>query len=183
MSSRALSPSLARATLLLAFLLPLATACGQGGKENEPTPTPTREVAAPDIRGVDFTALADVRKLIDSLGGGEVLLGEIIFADLTGDGQSEAVVPVASGGSAGIIAYAVFGYEDGSLRELLAVRPETGRVSVAVEDGVLKETQPLYGPEDPFCCPRQLWNQYYRWDGRELVVDRQETIDNPPAKP
>jgi len=171
--------------LAFALLLALVAGCGKG-EENEGEPTPTTTIlpaTAADILAVDFSRVEEVRKLIDSIGGGEVLPGEVIFADLTGDDKPEAVVRIASGGTAGDVAYAVFAYRDGKLTALLTVRPETGRVQVAVEGGVLKETQPLYGPEDPLCCPSRLQNTYYRWDGQALAVDRQETVDNPTAKP
>jgi len=147
----------------------------------EPEPTATA-VANPDIQGVDFSQVPAVEELVaDS--GGRVLPQEIIFADLTGDGADEAVVPVSSGGSGGNVAYAVFGYRGGDLKELLVVKPEAGRVTVAVEDGMLVETQPVYAPEDPLCCPSQLRHTYYRWDGSELVVDHEKTETVPSAKP
>jgi hypothetical protein len=115
--------------------------------------------------------------------GGSLLPEEVILADLTGDGAEEAVIPVSSGGTGGNIAYAVFSYRDGELEEILTVKPEAGRVIVSVEDGLLVETQPIFGPEDPLCCPSQLRHTYYRWDGEELVVDHQETETVPSAKP
>jgi hypothetical protein len=172
------------AALTAVLLLALAAACGQGQEDEEPAPTATfAPVTAPDIFRIDFTQVEEVGKLIDRLGGGEILEEQVIFSDLTGNGELEAVVPISSGGSAGNVAYAVFAYDDGELTALLSVRPESGSVAVAVEGGVLKETQPLFGPEDPLCCPAQLQNTYYRWDGQELVVERQEVIDNPTAKP
>ena len=183
MCSRVLSPRLAVVPLLAALLLLAAAACGQGQEEEGPAPTATELAAPTDIRQVDFAQVEEVRKLIDRLGGGEVVPAEVIFADLTGDGSDEAVVPISSGGSGGHLAFAVFGYRDGELTALLTVRPESGRVAASVEEGLLKQTQPVYGPEDPLCCPGQLQNTYYRWDGRELVVDRAETVDNPTAKP
>jgi hypothetical protein len=147
----------------------------------EPEPTATA-VANPDIQGVDFSQVPAVEELVaDS--GGRVLPQEIIFADLTGDGADEAVVPISSGGSGGNVAYAVFGYSGGDLEELLVVKPEAGRVTVSAEDGMLVETQPVYAPEDPLCCPSQLRHTYYGWDGSEFVVDHEETETVPSAKP
>jgi hypothetical protein len=179
-----------RRAALLPLLLVAAVVlagCGQKSNETESTPTPTPEPtataeAAPDISGVDFSQVPAVESLLaDS--GGRLLPEQIIFADLTGDGVDEAVVPISSGGTGGDIAYAVFTDRGGHLEELLQVKPEAGRVAAAVEDGVLVETQPVYAPEDPLCCPSQLRRTYYRWDGADLVVDHQETETVPSAKP
>ena len=173
--------------LLLVAALVVA-ACGTGqDQEPEVTPSPPPERTAtaapgPDIDEVDFSQVPAVQALLED-SGGRLLPEEIIFADLTGDGAEEAVVPISSGGTGGNIAYAVFGYRGGDPEEILVVKPEAGRVMVAVEDGVLAETQPVYAPEDPLCCPSQLRHTYYRWDGRELVVDHEITEKVPSAKP
>jgi hypothetical protein len=182
--------------LLLLGVALVVAACGTG-QEQEPGTTPTSSPAAtsspspkptattvsnPDISGVDFSQVPAVEDLLKN-SGGRLLPQEIIFADLTGDGVDEAVVPISSGGTGGDVAYAVFGYRGGDLEKILVVKPEAGRVMVSVEDGVLVETQPVYAPEDPLCCPSQLRHTYYRWDGSELVVDHQETEKVPSAKP
>jgi hypothetical protein len=172
--------------LLLVTAL-LIAGCGEKDDEPESTPSPMLEPtataeAASDISGVDFSQVPAVESLLED-SGGHLLPEEIILADLTGDGADEAVVPISSGGSGGDIAYAVFGDRGGELEELLQVKPEAGRVTATVEDGVLVETQPIYAPEDPLCCPSQLRRTYYRWDGEELVVDREETESAPSVKP
>ncbi len=175
-------------TLLAVLLL---AGCGTGENQNEegvsspvPSPEPTvvantvvpnTAVAQNDIRNVDFSQTPQGQELV--AGGGEILPGTIIYADLTGDGQEEAVVPVSSGGTGGDIGFAVFTERNGTLEELLASTP--GRVMVEVDGGVLVETQPIYGPDDPNCCPSQLKKIYYRWDGDALVVDHEETINQP----
>jgi hypothetical protein len=190
-------PGWALGLLLLAAAL-LVAACDTG-QEQEPGATPTSSpaptsspspkpeatatvAASSDIEGVDFSEVPAVEDLLAE-SGGRLLPQEIIFADLTGDGAEEAVVPISSGGTGGNVAYAVFGYRGGDLEEFLVVRPEAGRVMVSVEGGVLVETQPVYAPEDPLCCPSQLRHTYYRWDGSELVVDHEETETVPSAKP
>jgi len=176
--------------LLLGAALVLA-ACGkQEEEEPEVTPSPPLEQTAtvetvtpsPEIQDVDFSQVPAVEDLL-AASGSRLAPDQIIFADLTGDGVDEAVVPISTGGSAGNFAYAVFGYQEGDLEELLVAKPEAGRVTVSVEDGVLVETQPIYAPEDPFCCPSQLHHIYYRWDGGELVVDYEITEKVPSAKP
>jgi hypothetical protein len=176
--------------LLLGAALVLA-ACGtQKEDESQVTPSPAPEQTATveavtpssEIQEVDFSQVPAVQGLMAE-SGGSLLPEDIIFADLTGDGVDEAVVPISSGGSGGDIAYAVFGYRGGDLKELLVVKPEAGRVTVSVEGGALVDTQPVYAPEDPLCCPSELRHTYYRWDGSELVVDHQATEKAPSAKP
>jgi len=190
-------PGWAVGLLLLGVALVVA-ACGTGQEQEpeatatsspaptsspSPSPKPTATTASnPDISGVDFSQVPAVEDLLQN-SGGRLLPQEIIFADLTGDGVDEAVVPISSGGTGGDVAYAVFGYQGGELEKLLVVKPEAGRVTVSVEGGVLVETQPVYAPEDPLCCPSQLQHTYYRWDGSGLIVDHQETEKVPSAKP
>ena len=181
----------------IGLLLPIfvaalvAAACGtnddeEGAEATLPPPleSTATEAPGPDIEQVDLSQVPAVEDLVSDTGG-ELLPEETLFADLTGDGADEAVVPISSGGSGGNVAYAVLGYRDGDLEEILAVKPEpeAGRVTMAVEGGVLVETQPVYGPEDPLCCPSQLQHTYYRWDGEDLVVDHQETETAPSVKP
>jgi hypothetical protein len=169
----------------------LAAACGTKDDEDQseatlPPPLESTATVAPGpaIEGVDLSQVPAVEDLVEDTGG-ELLPEETLFADLTGDGANEAVVPISSGGSGGNVAYAVLGYRDGNLEKILEVKPEpeAGRVTMAVEEGVLVETQPVYGPEDPLCCPSQLQHTYYRWDGEDLVVDHQETETAPSVKP
>ena len=183
-------PGWALGLLLLVAALAVA-ACSKQGEEQPPattSPSPESTAAAasvtpnPEIDQVDFSQVLAVQDLLE-LTGGRLLPQEIIFADLTGDGSDEAVVPISSGGTGGNIAYAVFGYRGGSLQELLVANPAAGRVMISIEDGMLVDTQPVYAPEDPLCCPSQLQHTYYRWDGSRFVVDHQETEKEPSAKP
>jgi hypothetical protein len=186
-------PGWALGSLLLVGALAVA-ACGKQGEEQpsattSPSPESTAtEVAAasatpnPEIDQVDFSQVQAVKDLLE-MTGGRLLPQEVIFADLTGDGSDEAVVPISSGGTGGNIAYAVFGYRAGYLQELLVANPAAGRVMISIEDGMLVDTQPVYAPEDPLCCPSQLQHTYYRWDGSRFVVDHQETEKEPSAKP
>lgn len=162
---------------------PMASPVSSSSPSSSPEPAATATIVVTlDIQAVDFSEVPAVQTLLED-SGGRLLPQETIFADLTGDGAEEAVVPISSGGSGGNVAYAVFGYRGGDLKELLAVTPAAGRVTVVVEDGVLVDTQPVYAPEDPLCCPSQLLHTYYRWNGSELVVDHETTETVPSAKP
>lgn len=166
------------ATLLLA-------ACGEeeaAGDRLTPTPsvaTPTTPPSA-DIRDVDFSGVADVRQAVEAVGGDLSLL-EVVYGDLTGDGADEAVVLIPSGGTMGNIGFLVYTMEGSDLRLLL---DRLGIwVAVEIEGKQLIQVQPLYSADDPECCPSQLKRTYYEWDGSALVVDREETVDNPDVGP
>ncbi len=143
--------------------------------------TPVLETAtrtpAPDIRQQDLTDQAGLQEFLVS--GGSVEAEAIIYADLTDDGVEEAVLPIASGGTAGNIAMLVFGYGPGGLRELLREVPPAeaigGHIGARLELGQLVLSWPIYGPDDANCCPTGgRRDRYYRWDGDALVLEREE---------
>jgi guanyl-specific ribonuclease Sa len=89
--------------------------------------------------------------------GGQVLLKDIVYLNLDGTGNEpleEAVIPLHSGATAGIIGYVVFRYQNAIARYVthgegykLNIAPDKGR------RGGLLVSQPLYGAEDANCCP------------------------------
>ena len=162
----------------------LLSACG-AGDEGEPTPTVARPTAtaAPsvDVREVDFSEVSEVRDALEE-SGGELVEEDIQYVDLTGDSLEEAIVPLFSGGTAGNIALWVYGYVGEDLEALLA-QPDSYKIVARVEDGMLVLVDPVYGPDDPNCCPSQLRNRYYEWDGGELALVEEEIVDNPDVAP
>ena len=71
---------------------------------------------------------ANVKSIV-RLGGFGGVSGPI-YADLTRDGRDDVLVPIASGGTAGIVAFYVYSYHFGGLRNLL-VRNEATRSGCA----------------------------------------------------
>jgi hypothetical protein len=182
-----------RHLLVFACLLSLAAAafvmgCSSGDYGGNATVTETLQTTAtavvtvpaetatpaPDIRQEDLTQQSGLREFLSS-SGGQVNTGSIIYADLTGDGADEAVVPIASGGEGASIAVFVFGFRPGGLEELLRVAPKSGSLKENIVDGQLTLTEPTYAASDPFCCPSQLEITTYRWDGSHFVVANQRT--------
>ena len=172
-------------TVALTFVLvALAAGCDDGDSNGEATPvsgvTPTDSAVtatltstpAPDIREQDLEELPALQDFVAS-SGGEIDLARAIYADLTGDGAEEAVVPVSSGGTLGDLAIFVVGYGPGGLQELLRALPDSPRSSIRanVEDGQLVTTEEVFGPDDPLCCPSQLRQRTYGWDGSALVLE------------
>jgi len=93
----------------------------------------------------------------------------VLFADLTGDGRLDAVVPVLGGGQSGVVAYFVYAIVGGRVRDILAVN-DTDRAALAIERGRLIEVTPVYRRADPRCCPSALRTTVIRWDGQQMVV-------------
>ncbi len=142
-------------------------------------------VAGSPIFDADFSEAPEIAEFL-SAAGGEIVDNAIVFADLTGDGAEEAVVPISSGGTAGDIAYFVYTIAGGDLTLLKDVTPETGRVQVEVNaEGQLVERQPVYGPDDPECCPGQVRVRTYEWDGSDFALVSDETVpgSSPAGKP
>jgi hypothetical protein len=150
---------------------PTATAPEPAATATQPAPaaTPTQG-ASSDIRQEDLTQQPGLSDFL-ATGGGEVQPVAIIYADLTGDGAEDAVVPVSSGGEGGNIAVFVYGFVDGTLIELLKAEPEETSIEADVENGQLVTTEGIYADGDALCCPSTIRHTSYTWDGTALVVD------------
>ena len=146
-------------------------------------PPPAIAAVGRGIRSVDFAGLPLLQALSGRLAG-RVDKAAITFADLTGDGSEDAIVPITSDGTFGNLAVVVFTEKDGAPQAVLtrlAGRERRGLILV-FERGVLTETSGLYGPFDANCCPSQLVKTYFRWDGSNLVVDHTDTLTAAPGK-
>lgn len=92
---------------------------------------------------------------------------QVRFKDLTKDRRADAVVRVASGGSAGDVALYVFstdGARDGDLRVVYR-KQALYRVSVALRQRLYYRV-PRYAPGEELCCPATLLERSIRWDAR-----------------
>ncbi len=175
------------AFIAAAVLAALAVACDDGDeKAKTPTPAATASATATtaplDIREADLARQPDVKALLQRLGG-EVSPEDVLYADLTGDGQEEAIVPVSSGGTAGNLAFIVLGYRGGELVALLSEVPAEGSLRVELEDHHLVEVLPVYSAGDTPGFPSRIKRVYYAWKDDALVVDREDVVDNPNAPP
>jgi hypothetical protein len=100
-----------------------------------------------------------------------------VFADLTGDGKSDAVVTVENGGAAGALAAYVLtaeGSPKGDLR--VAFRSQSlyqGRVRVS--GPTLAVVLPRYVRGDDVCCTRRATERDYAWDAAKKAFTRRAT--------
>ena len=167
----------------------LLSACGGGSGTKSTTATRPASPAATSsavatpalgIRTLDLSRAPDVQALVASTGGAYVQSG-VIYADLTGDAIDDAVVPISSGGTLGDVAFLVLALSGTGTKTLLKVAPTDGAggVSVAVVAGKPVMTRPLYGPEDPNCCPSALRKTTYAWDGAAFKEESVTTEVNP----
>ncbi len=137
--------------------------------------TPVAPVAS--LRDVAFDDLGLAGPLIDAAGGGEVPLERVEFHDLLGgDGIEEAVVVVESGGSLGDLGVGVFVLiEDAP--ELVQFIGTAGRIEVRL--GLVVTIEGVWGADDPQCCPSQLRETSYQWDGARFVAITEQVVANP----
>ncbi len=165
------------------FLAALAVGCSGGDTDAGATatlePVASSTVATPttpvDIRQVDLASEPAVAEFLGT-SGGAVDTDRVMYADLTGDGNDEAVVPVSSGGEGGDIAVFVIGYVNGGLEDLLLAQPAETSITAAIENGQLVTAEGVFAPGDPFGVPSQVLNRYYAWNGEALVVEREEQV-------
>jgi hypothetical protein len=169
-------------------LLAIASlACGDGGTSSPQATSTPRDPST--IRRVDLSADISLQNTLRQLGSGEIAIREVLYADLTGDGLEEAIVPITSGGTVGNIAYVVLTMPKTQPSVILTRRLERGsagglKMAIETSSGrpVLVETAAEYGAEDSFCCPSMLRRTTFRWDGSQLQVEREDKT-NAPANP
>jgi hypothetical protein len=98
---------------------------------------------------------------------GYALIDDAAFADLDGDGAEEAIIPVASGGTAGLLGIMLY-HEDASGPRLVLV--ETGyKLSFTIEGSQLVLYQPNYVGFEPNCCPSSMTRTTTTLQGNSLV--------------
>lgn len=145
------------------------------------TPTGTASAGIASVEEIDFTDATVVGALIDHFGGGEIDPNRIQYVDLTQDGTDDAFVPVESGGTAGDVGAALLTIEDGQPH--VAGYIETGgRIEVRfpeVGGGIVVTTEGVWEPGDAECCPSQLRESTYEYEGGEFVLKDEQVVDNP----
>ena len=126
-------------------------------------PTDSQVFFRKTLLGDDRTTAA-VKTLLSERGG--FVAPEIVFSDLTGDGRSDAVVLVETGGVAGAVALYVFS-TDGqpAASDLRAVyrSQRLYRASVRAAGDTLTVRTPRYAGGDDICCPARIVERVYTW--------------------
>lgn len=161
-----------------------AVACSRPSRENAGVITPGPVLTAPDaIRQFDF-ASSDAIRAASQFTNSTPDFQATIYADVTGDGQEEAIIPFSSGGSQGYVLYHVYRINR-SVPDLIltrnADRTNPNGIRMTVVNGVLTETSGVFANEDPLCCPSQLRQVTFKWDGTKLQIASENVVPNPNA--
>jgi hypothetical protein len=104
------------------------------------------------------------------------------FADVTGDGKSDALVRVMTGGAAGAVAVYALSTDGTTGSDLKVVMRNqrlyraTLRVSSAHN---LVVRVPVYADGDTLCCPSRARDRTYAWDAKAKQMRRISMVEFP----
>ena len=128
----------------------------------------------------DAKTTADIKKLLSD--GGGFVAPDITFEDLTGDGRSDAIVLVDSGGVAGAVALYVFSThgeaEESDLRVVYRSQ-RLYRASAVVSDAALLLSTPRFAEGDDVCCPRKIVERTYAWSNATKTLRQRSSRELP----
>jgi hypothetical protein len=116
---------------------------------------------------------------VDDIGGEGVDL--IRCGDVTGDGATDAVFTVASGGTAGDTHFGVIeGSGDGG--EVILYK-DAYKVGIARHNKTSFDVlQPVYGKHDPNCCPSSFRQTRYTWTGSKFKAGKAKKLKRAPKR-
>ena len=128
----------------------------------------------------DAKTTSDVKRLLNDEGG--FVAPDITFEDLTGDGRSDAIVLVDSGGVAGAVALYVFSTDGESAASDLRVVYRSQRLyraSAEVADAALILRTPRFAEGDDVCCPARIVQRTYAWSDRAGTLRQRRSEELP----
>ena len=129
----------------------------------------------------DAKTTADVKGLLSEDGG--FVAPDTSFEDLTGDGRSEAIVLVDSGGVGGAVALFVFSTdgeaEDSDLRVVYRSQ-RLYRATTEIANAELILRTPRFAEGDDVCCPAKVVERTYAWSAASKTL-RQRTSQELPG--
>jgi hypothetical protein len=128
----------------------------------------------------DAKTSADVKVLLRS--GRGFVEPSPVFADVTGDGKSDALVRVLDGGAAGAVAVYVLS-TDGTTSSALRVVMRNQRLyrvtlKVNAAHNLVVRT-PVYAAGDALCCPSRARDRTYAWDAKAKAMRRVSSVEFP----
>jgi hypothetical protein len=110
--------------------------------------------------------------------GGGFVAPDITFADLTGDGRSDAIVLVDTGGVAGAVALYVFSThgeaEESDLRVVYRSQRLYRATTEAANGGLILRT-PRFAEGDDVCCPAKIVERTYTWSDAAQTLRQRST--------
>jgi len=130
----------------------------------------------------DDKTTSDVKQLLRD--GGGFVAPDTTFEDLTGDGRSDAIVLVDTGGVAGAVALYVFSTdgeaEDSDLRVVYRSQ-RLYRVTTEVLAAALVVRTPRFAEGDDVCCPAKIVERTYAWSAGSKTLRQRgsQELDGP----
>ena len=107
---------------------------------------------------------------------GQAALAFISYGDIAGDGGTEAVIPVHSGGPSNFIGYLVYRL-GGNAPQLVTAQAGLDNAFITIDSGQLLVETPVFGSSDPACCPSHATFTTYSLSGNSLAQQSQRTVD------
>jgi hypothetical protein len=128
------------------------------------TPPQSPQALFRDVLLKDANTTSGVKRLLRTNAG--FVSPAPVFADLTGDGKSDAVVTVENGGAAGAVAAFVLtaeGSDSGALRVVFR-NQSLYQGHVRTSGPTVTVVNPIYERGDDVCCARHATERDYAWD-------------------
>jgi hypothetical protein len=128
----------------------------------------------------DARTSADVKSMLRS--GRGFVEPSPVFADVTGDGKSDALVRVMSGGAAGSIAAYVLSTDGTSSTALRVVMRNQRLYRATMKENAahnLVVREPVYAAGDALCCPSRARDRTYVWDAKLKAMRRTSLVEFP----
>jgi len=128
----------------------------------------------------DSKTSSDVKSMLRS--GRGFVEPNPVFADVTGDGKSDALVRVMTGGAAGGVAVYVLSTDGttGSALKVVMRNQRLYRATLRVNDAHnLVVRVPVYADGDAMCCPSRARDRTYAWDAKAKQLRRVSMTEFP----
>jgi hypothetical protein len=126
----------------------------------------------------DAKTTSAIKSLLSTRGG--FVAPDLTFGDLTGDGRSDAIVTVDTGGVAGAVAVYVFSTDgqaaDSPLRAVYRSQ-RLYRASTEVSGNTLIIRTPAYARGDDICCPAKTVQRTYAWNAHDKTLHQRSSVD------
>jgi hypothetical protein len=151
---------------LFAVIAALAVLAGLTGTAQGAGCSPAAAKAAIRQARPHITSLANTSMLVTP-----GMADEVICFDFTRDGRTDLAVTVASGGTAGDIGWVVLARTAHGWR--FALGRSGYKIGLFRVGGDLVDSQPVYGKNDPNCCPTGGFEHTrWHWNGHRFVLVR-----------
>jgi hypothetical protein len=127
--------------------------------------------------------LVSAGKLTQEQIDGGVVVSLVRCGDVTGDGTSDAVYTLASGGTAGDTRFGVLsGNADGTLGKRIFSKSGY-KVGIARHNSKSFDVmQPFYKSTDANCCPSSFRQTRYTWNGSTFKAGKAKKLKKAPAR-